>query len=413
VNRQPRLLHALLVRARLLLAALALAVSAGLVWVDSWGGAVAASPPTVPGTSCPSFPSDSVWNTPVSGLPVHSQNAQWLAASGATGGTRLHPDFGDIYGLPINVVNSSHATTRFKFDYADESDPAGAPNPKGPYPYGPDLKIEGGSDAHLLVVEKDTCKLYEVYATNNSGPGTAGSGAIYDLRSHGLRPDGWTSADAAGLPIFPGLVRRDEVTAGAIRHAIRFTVQRSDRSHIWPARHDAGSARDASLPPMGARFRLKSSFDTSGYGTEAKVVLAAMQTYGVIVADNGSNWFFQGTEDPGWASPPYDAMISQLKGVPASAFEAVDESSLMVSPNSDQARQAPGTPAPPPQGTPAPKPKPTAVTTPPPATPTPAPVATGTPPPDPSTPTPVSNQPAPKPPTKGGPGCSPIWAPIR
>jgi hypothetical protein len=413
VNRQPRLLHALLVRARLLLAALALAVSAGLVWVDGSGGAMAASPPAVSGSSCPSFLADSVWNTPVNGLPVHSQSAQWLTASGATAGKRLHPDFGDIYGLPVNVVNSSHATTRFRFDYADESDPAGAPNPKGPYPYGPDLKIEGGSDAHLLVVEQDTCKLYEVYATNKGGPGTAGSGAIYDLRSHGLRPDGWTSADAAGLPILPGLIRRDEVAAGAIRHAIRFTVQRSDRSHIWPARHDAGSARDASLPPMGARFRLKSSFDTSGYGAEAKVVLAAMQTYGMIVADNGSDWFFQGTEDPGWASPQYDTMISQLKGVPASAFEAVDESSLMVSPNSDQARQAPGAPAPPPQGTPAPKPKPTAVTTPPPGTPTPAPVATGTPPPDPSTPTPVSNQPAPKPPVKGGPGCSPIWAPIR
>ncbi len=411
MNRQPRLLHGLLARARLLLAALALAICAGLVWVDEPGGAIAASPPTVPGTSCPSFLADSVWNTPVNSLPVHAQSAQWLASSGATSGRNLHPDFGSGYGLPINVVHSSHPTTRFTFDYADESDPAGAGNPKGPYPYGSDLKLEGGSDAHQLVVDQDTCKLYEVYATNNNGPSIAGSGAIYDLRSHALRPDGWTSADAAGLPIFPGLVRLDEVAAGAVRHAIRFTVQRSDRSHIWPARHDAGSARDGSLPPMGARFRLKSSFDTSRFGPEAKVVLAAMQTYGLIVADNGSNWFFQGTDDPGWAAPQYDTMISQLKGVPASAFEAVDESSLMVSAGSDQARQPSGAPVPPP-GTPTPTPTPTAtaVTTRPPGTPTPTPGRT--PVPVVSTPT-QSSQPAGKPPPRKGPGCNPLWAPTR
>ena len=409
MNRQPRLLHALLVRARLLLAALALAVSAGLVWVDDSGGAIAASPPTVPGTSCPTFLADSVWNTPVNSLPVSAQSAQWLASSGAASGRNLHPDFGAGYGLPINVVHSSHPTTKFTFDYADESDPAGAANPKGPYPYGSDLKLESGGDAHQLVVDQDTCKLYEVYATNNNGPSTAGSGAIYDLRSHALRPDGWTSADAAGLPIFPGLVRLDEIAAGAVRHAIRFSVARTDRSHVWPARHDAGSARDSSLPPMGARFRLKSSFDTSRFGPEAKVVLAAMQTYGLIVADNGSNWFFQGTDDPGWAAPQYDTMISQLKGVPASAFEAVDESSLMVGANSDQARQPTGAPVPaPPPGTPTPKP--TAVTTPPPGTPTPTPA--GTPVPVVSTPKP-SSQPAVKPPPRKGPGCAPLWAPIR
>ena len=408
MKRQPRSLHALFVRARLLLAAAALAVSAGLVWIDDSGGVAAASPPTVPGTSCPSFLPDSVWNTPVTGLPVNAHSSQWLASSGASGGRLLHPDFGDGYGLPVNVVRSGHATTNFKFDYAAESDP-------GAYPSGPDLKVEQGSDAHLITVDQDTCKLYEVYATNDNGPGTAGSGAIYDLRSHALRPDGWTSADAAGLPILPGLVRREEVAAGAIRHAIRFTLQRTDRSHVWPARHDAGSASDSSLPPMGARFRLKSSFDTSGFGPEAKVVLAAMQTYGTIVADNGSNWFFQGTDDPGWSTPAYHTMISQLKTVPASAFEAVDESSLMVSPNSDQARQPAGAPAPPPQGTPTPTPKPTAVATatPPSGTPTPIPLSTATPSPPRSTPAAGSGQPAPKAPRKGGPGCTPDWAPIR
>jgi hypothetical protein len=403
-------MHALLVRARLLLAALALAVSAGLVWMDDPGGAIAASPPTIPGTSCPSFLSDSVWNTPVTGLPVSSHSGQWMASTGATGGKDLHPDFGAGYGLPINVVHSSHATTRFTFDYADESDPAGMGNPKGPYLYGSDLKLEGGGDAHQLTVDQDTCKLYEVYATNENGPSTAGSGAIYDLRSHALRPDGWTSADAAGLPIFPGLVRLDEVAAGAIRHAIRFTVSRTDRSHVWPARHDAGSASDPSLPPMGARFRLKSSFDSAGFGAEAKVVLSAMQTYGVILADNGSNWFFQGTDDAGWAAPQYDTMISQLKTVPASAFEAVDESSLMVSAGSDQARQPSGAPAPAPPPTKAPKPTATAVGTPVPGTPTPTP--NGTPVPVGSTPTPSSQPVAAQPPRKG-PGCGPLWAPNR
>lgn len=410
MNRKPRLVHALLLRARLLLAALALAVSAGLVWVDDSGGAIAAAAPAVPGTSCPSFLADSVWNTPVNGLPVHAQSAQWLASSGAAAGRNLHPDFGAGYGLPINVVHSSHPTTRFTFDYADESDPAGMANPKGPYPYGSDLKVEAGGDAHQLVVDQDTCRLYEVYATNNSGPGTAGSGAIYDLRSHALRPDGWTSADAAGLPIFPGLLRLDEVASGSVRHAVRFTVAHSDRSHIWPARHDAGSANNGSLPPMGARFRLKSSFDTSSFGREAKVVLFAMQTYGMIVADNGSDWFFQGSDDPGWDAPQYDAMISQLKGVPAAAFEAVDESSLMVGPNSDQARQPSGAPAPAPTSRPTPKPVATAVATPPPATPPPAP--NGTPVKAVSTPTPPS-QAAIKPPSRKGPGCAPLWAPIR
>jgi hypothetical protein len=293
----------------------------------------------VPGTSCSAFPAGNIWNTDVSGMPVHSQSAAWLASTGATGGRLLHPDFGGPpYGIPFNVVDNTHATTNFTFQYASESDP-------GPYPYGSDLLVEQGSDAHLLSINKNTCKLYETFATNYNGPSTAGSGAIFDLGSNQLRPNTWTSADAAGLPIFPGLVRLDEVQAGLIGHAIRFTVQNSDKSYLWPARHQAGSANNPNLPPMGARFRLKASYDISGFGHEAQVVLTAFKHYGLIVADNGSDWFFTGTEDAGWNLGPYPKMISDLKLVPASQFEAVDESALMVDPNSALAGTVPAAPA--------------------------------------------------------------------
>ncbi len=296
-------------------------------------GLLVATPATsraaaVPGTGCNVFPANNIWNTDISSMPVNSHSAAWLASTGAGSGRLLHPDFGGPpYGIPFNVVDSSHPAGTFTFQYASESDP-------GAYPYGGDLLIEQGSDAHMLTINQSTCMLYETFATNSSGPRTAGSGAIFDLSSNALRPDTWTSADAAGLPIFPGLVRLDEVQAGFIGHAIRFTVQQSDRSYLWPARHQAGSASDPNLPPMGARFRLKSTYDISGFGAAAQVVLTAMKTYGLIVADNGSNWYFQGTEDAGWDSGPYPAMIAQLKTIPASQFEAVDESSLMVDPNS-------------------------------------------------------------------------------
>ncbi|HEX6348401.1 MAG TPA: hypothetical protein VF160_03305 [Candidatus Dormibacteraeota bacterium] len=305
-------------------------------------GALAAAP-TVPGSSCPVFPADNIWNTDISSLPVNAHSAAWLASSGATGGTLLHPDFGaPPYGIPFNVVGSSHATTNFTFEYPDESD-------AGAYPYGSDLLREGPTDSHQLSINSDTCRLYETWATDYNGPSTAGSGAIFDLTSNALRPAGWTSADAAGLPIMPRLVRRDEVQAGAINHAIRFTVAQTDTSYLWPARHQAGARSDPTLPPMGARFRLQAGYDVSGYGPEARVVLTAMKRYGLIVADNGSNWFFQGTMDAGWGSGPYPQMIADLKRVPAAAFEAVDESSLMISPDSAQARQ-PGPAAPPPAG---------------------------------------------------------------
>ena len=292
----------------------------------------------VPGTTCQVFPANNVWNADISTLPVNSRSAAWLVSTQAS--TRLlHPDFGGPpYGIPFNVVHTNHATTKFTFQYWDESDPPVAtPQKQGPYPYGNDLKVEGPTDSHLLSIDQDTCKLYETGGTNYSGPSTAWSGAIFDLSSNQLRPAGWTSADAAGLPIFPGLVRWDEVQAGVVPHAIRFTVQNSDTSFLWPARHQAGSASDPNLPPMGARFRLKSSYSISGFGQQAQVVLTAMKQYGLIVADNGSNWFFQGTMDARWDSAPYPTMISQLKTVPASAFEAVDESALMAAPNSGQA----------------------------------------------------------------------------
>ncbi|HVC77973.1 MAG TPA: hypothetical protein VND96_15775 [Candidatus Micrarchaeaceae archaeon] len=312
-----------------------LALVAALVPAGRAGPVAAA---VVPNTTCHVFPTNNIWNADISTLPVNSHSAAWLASAQAST-TNLHPDFGGPpYGIPFNVVHSSHSTANFTFQYWDESDPAVAsPQPQGPYPSGSDLKVEDPTDSHLLTIDQDTCKLYETGGTNYNGPQTAWSGAIFDLGSNQLRPAGWTSADAAGLPIFPGLVRLDEVQAGLVTHALRFTVQQSDTSYLWPARHQAGSASNPNLPPMGARFRLKASFSISGFGHEAQVVLTAMKHYGLIVADNGSNWFFQGTMDAGWNAGPYPAMISQLKTVPASAFEAVDESALMVDPNSGQA----------------------------------------------------------------------------
>jgi hypothetical protein len=292
----------------------------------------------LPGASgCPMFPADNVWNTPIANLPVDPHSAAWLASMSAST-TNLHPDFGpsgdpaNPYGMPYTVVPSNHPFVNVSFQYADESDP-------GPYPFGSDTPIEGGQNAtgdrHALMVDPSTCTLYELYDARYSASGsTAGSGAIWNLRSNALRPAGWTSADAAGLPILPGLARYDEVQSGSITHAIRMTAETTDTSYLWPARHEAGARADANLPPMGARFRLKASFDISGFSPQAQVVLRAMQRYGLILADNGSNWYFGGTADSSWPL----ALVDELKHIPASAFDAVDESSLMVSPNSGQAR---------------------------------------------------------------------------
>jgi hypothetical protein len=293
-------------------------------------GALTVQPPGAP--SCSVFPANNVWHADVSGLPVHPQNEAWLAAMGGPS-TRLHPDFGPSdgaqpYGIPYIVVPGSHAKVTISFDYTDESDP-------GPYPFGPDTPIEGGSDRHALMIDRDTCRLYELYAAQYApGGSTAGSGAIFDLGSNALRPPDWTSADAAGLPIFAGLIRRDEVEAGVIDHAIRVTAEHTDRRYIWPARHQAGEADDPNLPPMGARFRLKATFDISGFLPETQVILRAMKRHGLMLADNGSNWFFGGASEVGWTND----VLDELKSVPAGAFQAVDTSSLMVSSSSGEAR---------------------------------------------------------------------------
>src|SRR3989449_2751477 len=239
----------------------------------------AAAPP--PSTTCSVFPTNNIWNTDISKLPVHARSAQWLASMAAST-TRLHPDFGGPpYGFPYNVVGSAHPTVSVTFQYASESDP-------GPYPVGADTLIENGSDRHALIVNRDTCTLYELFDLSASGSSwAAGPGAIFPLGSNALRPLGWTSADAAGLPLFPGLVRWDEVQAGAITQAIRFTTQQTGRSFLWPPPHQAGAPANSALPPLGGGFRLKATYDISHFSVQARVILRAMQQYGLILADHG------------------------------------------------------------------------------------------------------------------------------
>ena len=288
----------------------------------------------VPGTACVVFPTDNVWHLDVSRLPVHAKSVTWKRSMHA-GRSFLHPDFGPpSYGIPFDVVDTSHADVSIHFTYGSESD-------KGPYPFGPDIDIEGGSDRHATMVDSSTCTLYELYAAQwNGGNPKAGSGAIFDLDSNALRPAGWTSADAAGLPIFAGLLRYDEVAAGSIDHAIRLTAACTFDAYVWPARHSAGTS-DRRCPPMGARFRLRAGFDGSGFSPAARVVIRAMKHYGVIVADNGSDWYFQGAADPRWTY----AFVDQLKRIPARAFVAVDEHACPVAPNSGASGNGPGCPA--------------------------------------------------------------------
>ncbi len=272
------------------------------------------APPPPPTSACPLFPSTNVWNRRVDGLPVAANSATLVATIGA--GAHLHPDFGSYagYGIPYNIVGSGVPKASVTFDYADESD-------AGPYPIPAHPKIEAGSDRHLLIWDTAACRLYELYAATKTTTGwQAGSGAIWDLHSNALRPDGWTSADAAGLPILPGLVRYDEVTAGAIRHAIRFTAPQTRSAHTYPARHDAGAGSGAALPPMGTRLRLRAAFDMSGFSPRMRVILTAMQRYGIILADNGSPWFFSGASDPRWN----DDELNQLKALTGSDFEVVN-----------------------------------------------------------------------------------------
>jgi hypothetical protein len=311
----------------------------------------------VPGApNCPMFPADNIWNTDISKLPVDPHSAAWLRSMDAST-TYLHPDFGPDqggypYGIPYAIVTSAHKTVRIKFFYSSQSNQV-------PYPLGPDTPIEGGANApadtdrHALMVNKSTCTLYELWQAHYSPSGsTAGSGAVWNLRSNALRPAGWTSADAAGLPILPGLLNFAQIqqavrTGTPITHAIRFTAQVTADAYSWPARHEAGSGTIATRPPMGARFRLKAGFNVAGfcrasqpYCADAKAVLVEMQHYGLILADNGSNWYFGGTAYPQW---PND-LVSLLKQIPANDFQAVDTSCLMANPNSGQARARPGCP---------------------------------------------------------------------
>ncbi len=299
-----------------------------------------------PGTGCPAFPSDNVWNTPISGLPVDPRSAAWLAHMTA-GSTFLHPDYGPAggearpYGISWQVTRPHPTFTPVRFRDASQSD-------RGPYPFSARTPIEGGpnatGDRHALMVDPGTCTLYELYDAHYHAAdrSTAGSGAIWNLRSNRLRPAGWTSADAAGLPILPGLINYHEVISGRIDHAIRVTAETTSTRYLWPARHEAGSTASPDYPPMGARFRLRRRFRlaVARCANVCQTVVTAMKTYGLILADNGSNWYFGGTADRRWT----DTMVDQLKAIPADAFQAVDERCLAVAPNSGQARQ-PGTPA--------------------------------------------------------------------
>ncbi|MCW2756102.1 MAG: hypothetical protein JWQ32_3513 [Marmoricola sp.] len=280
----------------------------------------------VAGTACRAFPASNWWHADIRRLPVDRRSSVWLSHMGT--GVHLHPDFGPSYGdgpnygIPITVVSATHPKVSVRFQYAAESDPVR-------YPLGRDTRIEGGrastGDRHAIVVVQGTCRLYETWLTRSTSTGwRAGSGATWSLTSNRLRPNGWTSADAAGLPILPGLLRWNEVAAGSVDHAIRFTVSATSSHHLYPARHDAGSTSSWAYPPMGARFRLKASYDASGLGSMARVVVAAMKKYGLVLADNGSDWYFGGEQNARWP----DRLIADLKKIPASAFQAVDTSSL-------------------------------------------------------------------------------------
>jgi len=289
-------------------------------------------------SGCPILPNNNIWNTPVDTLPVDSNSNLYIDTIGAN--TSVHADFGSglwdggPIGIPYTTVPGTQEKVNVSFLYDDESDP-------GPYPIPADAPIEGGSssdgDRHVLVIDRDNCILYELYRAfpQPDGSWEADSGAIYHLNSNDLRPAGWTSADAAGLPILPGLVRYDEVASGEIDHAIRFTVPQTRRAYVWPARHYASSLTGTQYPPMGQRFRLKASFDISGYSSQVQVILRAFKKFGIILADNGSAWYISGVPDERWDND----MLHQLDNVRGSDFEAVDVSSLMISPNSGAALQ--------------------------------------------------------------------------
>jgi hypothetical protein len=286
-------------------------------------------PPNAPVGGRTVFPADNAWNREVTSEPVDPNSANLIASCGAT--RSLHPDFGTVYegvpwGIPYVPVRASQARVPVSFYYGDESD-------AGPYPIPPNAPIEGGAnssgDRHVIVVDIDNWMLYELFdarPVNGGSSWTAGSGAIFDLTSNAMRPAGWTSADAAGLPIFPGLARYDEVAAGAISHALRFTCPTTRRAYVPPARHYASSQTSPNLPPMGMRVRLKASVDISTFPADAQVILTALKKYGMILADNGGGFFVSGAPDSRWN----DANIDALKRIKGSDFEVVLMTGLVV-----------------------------------------------------------------------------------
>jgi len=299
-------------------AALTLVVAVGL----TAGAAAPQAAPLPSAPACPVFPAGNVWNQDISALPVASDSDTLIAKIGLD--TGLHPDFGSYrgYGIPYNTVPGSQRKVTVRFDYSSQSDHVGYPIPRRP-------RIEAGSDHHMLIVNSGTCKLYEMWNVRHTRRGwRAGSGAVWKMTSNALRPDGWTSADAAGLPILPGLVRYPEVAAGVIDHALRFTAPQTRDAHIYPARHDAGSGSSASLPPMGLRVRLKASFDLSQLSPQARVVAVALQHYGMLLADNGSPWYISGVSNKQFN----DDDLRTLNRITGRDLEVVDTSGLVNTP---------------------------------------------------------------------------------
>jgi hypothetical protein len=286
------------------------------------------SPAIQSAAGCAIFPSDNIWNTSIRNLPLDSMSSAFIERMNP--GKPVHADFGPRAGYEFTSITADEQPAKISFsDGAAESDP-------GPYRIPDSAPIEPESDHHLLALDMPHCELYELFAAEHTGPHEwrAGSAAIFDLRSNKLRPSGWTSADAAGLPILPGLVRYDEVKAGAIRHALRFTTPDTRNTFVWPARHRASSKTDPALPPMGQRFRLKASFDTTQFSPDTRVILTALQDYGMFLADNGGAWFLSGAKDSRWPSRVND----ELKLIHGSDFEAVDSSALMLDPDSARVR---------------------------------------------------------------------------
>ena len=293
--------------------------------------------PTIGG--CTMFPADNYWHADVSRLPVNARSSAWVDSLGRS--AKFHTDFGSgtwqgaPIGFPYDLVHPGQPKVPMGFYYPGDSDP-------GPYPLRYDAPVEGSQlsrgDRHVITVDRATCRLYEVFDAHRgrtpTSPWLAGSGAVFDLSSNALRPDGHTSADAAGLPMLPGLVRWEEVNAGHVDHAIRFTANRTRSAYIWPARHQAGSTDDPDVPPMGAWFRLRADYPTDGLAPQARVIVEAMKTHGIILADNGASWFMSGTPDPHWDN----RALSQIWSISGDDMEAVDTSSMIVDPNSGQVR---------------------------------------------------------------------------